>query len=289
MASDDVVVVTGAGGMGSAIARRIGAGSMVVLADLDEQLLDREAAGLRVEGYAVTSHVVDVARKESVDALAAAASDRGAVKALVHTVECRRCRHRWRPIIRVDLLGTALVLDAFGAVISRGGAGVCICSMAGTMWSLDPELELRLAQRHRPTSCWICPSSRRTRWPIPASPMAWPSAPTRYQSRRVARLGERGARVNSISPGVISTPMGEAELDGPHGDIMRAMIAGSGSGRVGTADDIAAAVEFLLGPNADFITGTDLLVDGGVIASLFAAVPERLIAEVALWVYRSVA
>ena len=80
--------------------------------------------------------------------------------------------------------------------------------------------------------------------------------------------GARGARVNSLSPGVIATPMGEAELSGPTGEIMRQMIAGSPTGRIGTPHDIAAAVAFLVGPDAGFITGTDLLVDGGVVAAM---------------------
>jgi meso-butanediol dehydrogenase/(S,S)-butanediol dehydrogenase/diacetyl reductase len=88
---------------------------------------------------------------------------------------------------------------------------------------------------------------------------------------RIASLGARGARVNSISPGVVATEMGAAELDGPNGNVMRAMVAGSGLGRVGTAEDVAAAVSFLLSRDAAFITGTDLLVDGGVVASIATA------------------
>ena len=171
-------------------------------------------------------------------------------------------------IMRVDLLGTALLLDAFGAVISRGGAGVFVASMAGTMATLDPGFELRLA---------TTPTDQLLELPELAAEAITDSGTAYAVAKRANQVrvqaasvvwGKRGARVNSLSPGIIATPMGAAELDGPHGEIMRAMIAGSGTGRIGTPEDIAAAVDFLIGPDAGFITGTDLLVDGGVVASL---------------------
>ena len=259
--------------MGSAIARRIGAGSTTFLADFNEQSLATETNTLVAAGFDVESRVVDVSAKDSVDALAADAAARGSVVAVVHTAGVSPVQASIDAIMRVDLVGTALMLDAFGDVIGSGGTGVFITSMAGTMTSLDPRLELRLA---------TTPTDQLLEIPellpgaIANSATAYGIAKRANQVRvRAASVtwGQRGARVNSISPGVISTPMGSAELDGPHGDIMRAMIAGSGTGRIGTPEDIAGAVAFLIGGDASFITGTDLLVDGGVVASLHAHLP----------------
>jgi len=106
---------------------------------------------------------------------------------------------------------------------------------------------------------------------ITSSQMAYPFAKRANQIRVAAAAvtwGERGARINSISPGVISTAMGRLELDSESGALMRAMVENSGLRRLGTPEDIAAATEFLLGPSASFVTGTDLLVDGGVVAAI---------------------
>jgi NAD(P)-dependent dehydrogenase (short-subunit alcohol dehydrogenase family) len=265
-----VIVITGAGGMGSAIARRIGAGTTIVLADVNEQALAAEASALAAGGYDIVSRVVDVSAQDSVDALAADAVARGPVTAVVHTAGVSPVQASVDAIMRVDLVGTALMLDALGAVISSGGAGVFITSMAGTMTALDPALERQLA---------TTPTKALLEIPELAPDVVTDSGSAYGIAKRANQLrvraasvawGTRGARVNSISPGVIATPMGAAELDGPHGEIMRAMIAGSGTARIGTPEDIAGAAAFLLGPDASFITGTDLLVDGGVVASLLA-------------------
>ena len=268
--SKRVVVVTGMGGMGSAIAHRIGTGSTVILADFNERLLEREVESLALSGYDVVSRVVDVSKQDSVEALAADAAARGSVTAVVHTAGLSPVQAPIDAIMRVDLLGTALMLDAFGAVISSGGAGVFISSMAGTMASLDPEFELRLATT--PTE-HLLELAELASGAIPDPATAYVMAKRANQVRvRAASLawGRRGARVNTISPGVISTPMGAAELEGPSGEMMRAMIAGSSTGRIGTPEDIAGVVDFLISSDASFITGTDLLVDGGVVASLQA-------------------
>jgi NAD(P)-dependent dehydrogenase (short-subunit alcohol dehydrogenase family) len=266
--SDAVVVVTGAGGMGSAVARRIGIGSTVMLADFNEQSLETAARSLTATGHSVVTLVTDVSRKDSVEVLAADAAARGSVTAVVHTAGVSPVQAPVDAILRVDLVGTALMLDAFGEVISAGGAGVFISSMAGTMATLDSDFELRLATTPTDQLLELAELSASA---ISDSGTAYAVAKRANQVRvRAASVswGQRGARVNSLSPGIISTSMGAAELDGPYGEIMRAMIAASGTGRIGTPEDIAGAVDFLIGPDAGFITGTDLLVDGGVIAAL---------------------
>jgi len=263
-----VVVITGAGGMGAAVAHRIGAGSTILLADFDEAALERERATLAAAGHDVATRVTDVSSPASVDDLAADAASRGAVTTLVHTAGVSPVQAPVEAIMRVDLYGTALMLDAFAEVISPGGSAVCISSMAGTMASIDQAFEAKLA--NTPTDELLA-LPELSAGAIPDSGIAYTIAKRGNQVRvRAASLawGRRGARVNSISPGVISTPMGAAELAGPSGEFMRALVDASGTGRLGTPDDIANAVAFLTSREASFVTGTDLLVDGGVIASL---------------------
>jgi NAD(P)-dependent dehydrogenase (short-subunit alcohol dehydrogenase family) len=262
-----VVVVTGSGGMGCAVARRIGSGSLVVLADVNEDAAATTASDLRSEGLDVVSQFVDVSQRESVDELADFSRNRGQISALVHTAGLSPVQASARAIVQVDLLGTAYVLDAFGSVISDGGAGVVIASMAGSMASLSSEFEHRLATT--PTAV-LDTLPELTVEMLHDGPTAYLTAKRANQLRvqaAAATWGARGARINSISPGVIATPMGEAELASPTGDVMRALVEGSAMRRTGTPHDIAGAVEFLLSPRAAYITGTDLLVDGGVIAS----------------------
>jgi len=264
----DVVVITGAGGMGVAVARRVAAGSTIILADVDKPKLDVQAASLTASGYRVVGQVVDVCERGSVEELAARAQTHGRVAAVVHTAGASPVQAPVATILRVDLLGTARMLDAFADVIAPGGAGVFIASMAANMGSLDADLEQRLA---------ATPTDQLLELPELAAATIGDPGTAYMISKRANQLrvrheslrwGARGARVNSISPGVVATEMGAAELDGPYGDVMRAMVAGSGLGRVGTAEEVAAAVSFLLSCDASFITGTDLLVDGGAVASI---------------------
>ena len=163
------------------------------------------------------------------------------------------------------------MLEEFGEVIAPGGAGVAIASMAGHMFPpLTAEQEHALAHTPSGELLWLeFVSSQK----ITDSGIAYGIAKQANHIRvraASAHWGRRGARINSISPGIISTPMGQQELASAVGDGMRAMVAASATGRLGTPEDIAAATAFLLGPEASFITGTDLLVDGGVIAAIKA-------------------
>lgn len=265
----DVLVVVGVGGMGRAIARRQGSGKRVLLADFDEATLRAAADVLEGDGHAVTTQHADVSSPESVSALAAAAAALGSVTQVVNTAGLSPVQDSAAAILNVDLLGVALVLDEFGRVIAPGGAGLVISSMAGHMMpALSPEQEAALA---------ATPASELLQLPFASVESVTDSGQAYGLAKRANHLrvqaasvawGERAARVNSISPGIISTPMGQAELGSASGQFMRAMISASGTGRLGTPDDIAAATAFLLGPESSFITGTDLLVDGGVVAAL---------------------
>ncbi|MEV5848436.1 SDR family oxidoreductase [Streptomyces sp. NPDC051985] len=228
------------------------------------------------EGHHVTTRAVDVSDRDSVAALAETAAGMGPVSRLAHTAGLSAAQAPAQAILRVDLHGVALVLDAFPAVMARGGAGVVIASTAGHMAAGLPAAHER-ALATTPTQDLLAlpflgPDE------VVDSGAAYVLA-KRANALRVraaaAAWGERGARINSISPGVISTPMAMEELDGDSGEQMRAMVAASAAGRLGTPDDIAAAASFLLGPEAGFVTGTDLLVDGGVIAALSTSASGR--------------
>ncbi|WP_216590099.1 SDR family oxidoreductase [Streptomyces brasiliscabiei] len=263
----DVVVVTGAGGMGVAIARRIGNGRTVLLADASQRQLDRSVGALSDEGYAVRGVPTDVSERGSVDRLAAEAAGEGRVAAVVHTAGVSAAQGAARTILEVNLLGTAHVIDAFEGVAGPGTALVCVSSMAGHVASLGGDDERALATApadtllgiggvvavgDSATSAYIV-SKRANQLRVQAAALAW---------------SRRGARVNSVSPGVIATAMAKAEAEGPCGAHMLAMLEASGAGRTGTPAEIADAVAFLIGPEARYITGTDLLVDGGQAAWL---------------------
>lgn len=266
---DQVLVVIGVGGMGQAIARRQGAGKAVLLADFNETTLKAVADALRGEGHTVTTQRVDVSSHKDVAGLARTATGLGRVTQVAHTAGLSPTQASAAAILGVDLAGVAFVLEEFGRVISPGGAGVVIASMAGHLAPpLPPEQEAALART---------PADELLALPfvsldqVTSPQLAYAVAKRANQLRVQAASkpwGDRGARVNSISPGVISTPMGQQELASDYGQVIRAMIDASGTGRAGTPDDIAAATAFLLGPDSTFITGTDLLVDGGVVAAL---------------------
>lgn len=253
--------------MGLSVARRVGAGRTIVLADINKAGLETAADTLSTDGHQVLTQDVDVTSRDSVAALAEMAEGAGRVTAVVHTAGLSPQQASAEAVLAVDLLGVALTIDEFGRVIEPGGAGVVIASMAAHMQpALDPEVERQLATTPTDELLGLDACSS-----ITDSRLAYPFAKRANQIRVAAAAsswGERGARINSISPGVISTAMGRLELSGESGGLMQAMVDNSGLRRIGTPEDIAAATEFLLGPSAAFITGTDLLVDGGVIAAI---------------------
>jgi NAD(P)-dependent dehydrogenase (short-subunit alcohol dehydrogenase family) len=269
--STAVQVVIGAGSIGQAIARRTGAGKHVLLADFNETNLQNAKTALEDAGHTVSTQRVDVSDAESVRALAKAAAGLGDVVQVISTAGVSPVQAPADAVLAVDLYGTAVVLEEFGEVIAPGGAGVHISSMAGHMPSpLDPETAHALA---------FTPAEELLALPALA-PDAVPNSGAAYAISKQANhlrvqaaavnWGDRGARVNCISPGIILTPLARDEMSGPGSEGYQKMIEVSAAGRVGTADEVATAAAFLLGPDASFITGTDLLIDGGVIAALRA-------------------
>ena len=264
----NVIVVIGAGSIGQAIARRISAGKHVLLADLRQDNADAAAKVLSDAGFEVSTAIVDVSSRQSVHALVETAAAIGAITGVIHAAGVSPTQAAPATILKVDLYGTALVLEEFGSVIARGGAGVVIASQSGhRLGALTPEQNKALA---------TTPADE-----LLALPMLQPDQVTdplhayqlskRGNSLRVlaeaVRWGKRGARVNTISPGIIFTPLAKDELTGPRGAGYRRMIELCAAGRGGTPDEVGTVGALLLGPDGGFITGSDFLMDGGVTAA----------------------
>jgi NAD(P)-dependent dehydrogenase (short-subunit alcohol dehydrogenase family) len=269
--SNRVVVVIGAGSIGQAIARRVSTGKHVVLlADLRIENADTAAEIFRDAGFDVTTATVDVAERASVHALAETAASLGDVVGVIHAAGVSPSQASPATILAVDLHGTAIVLEEFGNVIAEGGSGIVIASQSGhRLGALTAEQDAALA---------TTPADE-----LLALPMLQPDEVTdslhayqlakRGNSLRVkaeaVRWGQRGARVNTISPGIVMTPLARDELTGPRGEGYRRMIELCPAGRTGTPDEIGTLGAFLMGPDGAFITGSDFLIDGGVTASYF--------------------
>jgi NAD(P)-dependent dehydrogenase (short-subunit alcohol dehydrogenase family) len=265
---NEVIVVIGAGQIGQAIARRISVGKHVVLADVRAENADAAAKVLSEAGYDVSTATVDVSSREAVHALAVDASARGTIKGLIHAAGVSPSQASPETILRVDLYGTALVLEEFGAVIAEGGSGVVISSQSGhRLAALSPEEDKALATT--PTEQLLALSflqTSRIKDSLHAYQLSKRGNSLRVMAEAV-RWGHRGARINTISPGIIMTPLAKDELTGPRGAGYRRMIEGSVAKRAGTPDEVGAVGALLMGADGAFITGSDILMDGGVTAS----------------------
>ncbi|WP_436776541.1 SDR family oxidoreductase [Yinghuangia sp. YIM S09857] len=267
--TQQVVVVIGAGGMGQAIAKRLGPGTRLLVADRDENVVNAVAGRLEADGYRVTARTVDVASRSSVAELADLAASLGPVHAIAHTAGLSPVQAPVSAVLAVDLLGVALVLDEFGDVVAPGGAAVVVASMAGHLFPAFPAEQARQLATSPADELLSLPVCAEANFPNSGAAYGFAKRANLLRVRAVSGAwAAKQARVNSISPGIVATPMGQAELEGENGAAMRSMIEASNAQRVGTAADIAAAAEFLLGPTASFISGADLLVDGGVVAAV---------------------
>ena len=266
----EVIVVIGAGSIGQAIARRVSAGKHVVLADLRVENAQAAAEVMRDAGFDVTTAATDVSSRESVHALVEIAAALGHITGLIHAAGVSPSQASPATILSVDLYGTALVLEEFGNVIARGGAGVVIASQSGhrlgplredqnaalATTTADDLLKLPMLQPEQVTD------------PLNAYQLAKRGNSLRVMAEAV-RWGGRGARINTISPGIIFTPLARDELTGPRGEGYRRMIEVCPAGRAGTPDEVGTVGALLMGPDGAFITGSDFLMDGGVTASYF--------------------
>ena len=270
-AATEVVVVIGAGSIGQAIARRIGVGKTILLADLNEDAAVAAKNSLETAGFADQNGT----RRRRLPGVGQRTGRHrarlGAVVHVVHTAGLSPAQASPQAIIAVDLVGVAHVLEEFGRVIAPGGSGIVIASQAGHML---PPLPAEQNQALAST-----PADELDQLPF-LQPDVVTSSGAAYALAKRANIlrvqaasvywGDRGARLNSLSPGIIMTPLAMDELNSPAGEAYQRMIKASAAGRVGTPDEIGAAAAFLMGRDGAFITGTDLLIDGGVIASIAA-------------------
>jgi NAD(P)-dependent dehydrogenase (short-subunit alcohol dehydrogenase family) len=264
----DVIVVIGAGQIGQAIARRVSVGKHVVLADMRPENAQAAADVLANAGYEVGVATVDVSSRDAVQALVKMATGLGDVTGLIHAAGVSPSQASPATILKVDLYGAALVLEEFGNVIASGGAGVVIASQSGHR--LPPlSVEQNKALATTPVEellglPFLAPDK------VTDSLNAYQLA-KRGNSLRVmaeaVRWGKRGARINTISPGIIVTPLAKDELTGPRGAGYRRMIEISAAGRAGTPDEVGNVGALLMGRDGGFITGSDFLMDGGVTAA----------------------
>jgi NAD(P)-dependent dehydrogenase (short-subunit alcohol dehydrogenase family) len=263
-----VLVVIGAGQIGQAVARRVGVGKHVLLADMRPENANAAAEVLGNAGYEVSAATVDASSRTAVHALVEKAADLGDVTGLIHAAGVSPSQASPATILKVDLYGTALVLEEFGNVITRGGAGVVIASQSGHR--LPPlTVEQNRALATTPVEellslPFLQPDQVKDS--LHAYQLAKRGNALRVMAEAV-RWGRRGARINAISPGIIITPLAKDELIGPRGEGYRRMIQVSAAGRAGTPDEVGTVGALLMGPDGGFITGSDILMDGGVTAA----------------------
>jgi NAD(P)-dependent dehydrogenase (short-subunit alcohol dehydrogenase family) len=265
---NNVIVVIGAGLIGQAIARRVSSGKRVLLADLHQQNADAPAKILADAGFEVSTAIVDVSSRASVHALVEMATALGEITGVIHAAGVSPSQASPETILKVDLYGTAVVLEEFGNVIARGGAGLVIASMSGHR--LPPlSVEQSAALALTPADDLLAlpfVQADQIKDPLHAYQLSKRGNSLRVMAEAV-RWGRRGARVNTISPGIIITPLANDELKGPRGDGYRRMMNLSAAGRAGTPDEVGTVGALLMGPDGAFITGSDFLMDGGVTAS----------------------
>ena len=264
----DAIVVIGAGSIGQAIARRVSAGKRVLIADLKQENADAAAKVLNDAGFEVSTAVADVSSRDSVHALVETAIALGNVTGVIHAAGVSPSQASSATILKVDLYGTALVLEEFGNVIAEGGAGVVIASQSGhRLPGLTSEQNRSLATT--PTEALLALSMLQPdqlKDSLHAYQIAKRGNSLRVMAEAI-RWGKRGARVNAISPGIIFTPLARDELTGPRGEGYRRMIDVSAAKRGGTPDEVGTVGALLMGPDGGFITGSDFLMDGGVTAA----------------------
>ncbi len=266
----DVMILTGAGQIGMAIARRMGYGKKIVIGDKKPENAQAIAKIMTEAGFDAEAMEMDLSSRESIKNLIAKAQEYGDITMLVNAAGVSPSQAPIEAILKVDLYGTAVLLEEVGKVIKEGGVGVTISSQSGhRMPALTPEEDEQLACT--PTEELLnleILQPENIKDTLHAYQMAKRCNEKRVMAESV-KWGEKGARVNSISPGIIVTPLAIDEFNGPRGDFYKNMFAKCPAGRPGTADEVANVAELLMSDKGAFITGSDFLIDGGATASYF--------------------
>ena len=263
----DVIGLLGAGSMGTAIVRRIAAGRKILLGDISEKNLEQVGHDLMYSGYDVETCVVNALDKTSVESFAEKAASLGNVKYFIDTAGASPSQASPEHILKLDMVGTGYAVDAFGKVMAAGGAGLIISSQTGYMHRLPDEVELEILRTPTDKLMDIAYIKKTAVQSGIAYMIAKRVNHLQAQKAAATTWKERRARINTISPGIIVTPLAYDEFKAA-GDNYQVMIDSSAAMRTASSDEIAEAGAFLLGEHAAFITGTDLLIDGGVIASI---------------------
>ena len=265
-----VMILAGAGQIGMAIARRMGAGMKIVLGDKNLQNAITIADIMNKAGFDVAGVEMDLSSRASIKNLIAKAQEFGEITMLVNAAGVSPSQATIEAILKVDLYGTAVLLEEVGKVIARGGVGVTISSQSGwRMPQLTAEQDAQLAAT--PTEELLqldILQPKNIKDTLHAYQMAKRCNEKRVMAEAV-KWGERGARINDIAPGIIVTPLAMDEFNGPRGDFYKNMFAKCPAGRPGTADEVANVAELLMSEKGAFITGSTFLIDGGATSSYY--------------------
>lgn len=266
----DVMILTGAGQIGMAIARRMGYGMKIVIGDKSLKNAENIAQIMKEAGYDAVPMEMDLSDRASILKLSEEAQKYGEIAMLVNAAGVSPSQASIETVLKVDLYGTAVLLEEVGKVIKEGGVGVTISSQSG--WRM-PALTAKQDELLATTPCeellnidFLQPENIRD------SLHAYQLAKRCNEKRVMAecvKWGERGARINDIAPGIVVTPLALDEFNGPRGDFYKNMFAKCPAGRPATADEVANVAELLMSPKGAFITGSTFLIDGGATASYF--------------------
>lgn len=266
----EVMLVVGAGQISMAIARRIGFGRKIILGDKKPENCRAIAKTMTDAGFDVEPVELDLSDRTSIKSAIEKARKFGELKYLVNGAGVSPSQAPVEMILKVDLYGTAVLLEEVGKVIAKGGAGVIISSQSGwRMPALTAEEDEQLA---------TTPTEELLKLPLLAPENirdtlhAYQMAKRCNEKRVMAecvKWGERGARLNCIAPGIIVTPLAIDEFNGPRGDFYKNMFANCPAGRPGTADEVANVAELLMSEQGAFITGSTFLIDGGATSSYY--------------------
>ena len=266
----DVILLTGAGQIGLAIARRMGHGKKIVVSDKNINNAQTVTKIMTEAGFDAVAVEADISSRKSILNMIAAAQKYGEIAMLINAAGVSPSQASVETILKVDLYGTAVLLEEVGKVIKAGGTGVTISSQSGhRMAALGAETDEQLA---------VTPAEELLQLEVlkPANIKDTLHAYQMAKRCNVKRVmaesikwGVKGARINSISPGIIVTPLALDEFNGPRGEFYKNMFAKCPAGRPGTADEVANVAELLLSQQGAFITGADFLIDGGATAAYF--------------------
>ncbi len=270
MRKKDVMIVTGAGQISMAIARRMGHGMKIVMGDKDISNAENIAEIMNSAGFDVEPVEMDLSSRESIRALIAKAMEYGDIRMLVNGAGVSPSQAPVEAILKVDLYGTAVLLEEVGKVITEGGVGVTISSQSG--WRMpqltaDEDAALATTPAEELLQLDIL-QPENIRDTLHAYQLAKRCNEKRVMAQSVEWV-KRGARLNAIAPGIIVTPLAVDEFNGPRGDFYKNMFAKCPAGRPGTADEVANVAELLMSDKGAFITGSTFLIDGGATSSYY--------------------